>query len=173
MTLEARGIGEEEGRHVRHRERNNCAPKASPPETLPPFSAPSLPNNAGYLLEAALKAGNPASMISILNTLRATAVTIGTLSYAANALPPLTDPGTADGRINLLFREKAFWTFTRGQRLNDLRRLIRQYGRTADQVFPVGNHYRGTTYHDDVNLPITTNESNGNPNFTSCTDRKA
>jgi len=28
-------------------------------------------------------------------------------------LPPLVDPGTADARINLLFREKAFWTFSR------------------------------------------------------------
>jgi hypothetical protein len=123
--------------------------------------------------EAALKAGDPAKMISILNGLRATSLTIGTLSYAANALKPLSDPGTANARIDLLFREKAFWTFTRGERLNDLRRLIRQYGRTPDQVFPVGNHYRGTTYHDDVNLPVTTSESNGNPKFTSCTDRKA
>ncbi|MBA3405368.1 MAG: hypothetical protein H0U13_11905 [Gemmatimonadaceae bacterium] len=37
-------------------------------------------------------------------------------------LPPLVDPGTADARINLLFREKAFWTFSRGQRLGDLHR---------------------------------------------------
>ena len=123
--------------------------------------------------EAALKAGDPASMISILNGLRATSLTIGTLKYTGGTLKPLSDPGTANARIDLLFREKAFWTFTRGERLNDLRRLIRQYGRTADQVFPVGNHYRGTTYHDDVNLPITSSESNGNPNFSSCTDRKA
>jgi len=123
--------------------------------------------------EAALQANNPAGMIAILNQLRATKLTMGTVTYAANALPALSDPGTADGRINLLFREKAFWTFSRGQRLNDLRRLIRQYGRTADQVFPVGNHYRGTTFGADVNLPITVGESNGNPNFKGCTDRKA
>ncbi len=123
--------------------------------------------------EAALQAGNAAGMMTSLNGLRATSVTMGTINYAANALPPLVDPGTADARINLLFREKAFWTFSRGQRLGDLRRLIREYGRTADQVFPTGTHYRGTTYGPDVNLPITTDESNGNPNFKGCTDRNA
>jgi hypothetical protein len=134
--------------------------------------------------EAALNAGNPASMISILNTLRATTIVLvppspqasGThpgLTYNANALPPLTDPGSADARLNLLFREKALWTFTRGQRLGDLRRLVRQYKRSPDQVFPVGTHYRGATYGADVNLPITTGESNGNPNFTTCLDRNA
>jgi hypothetical protein len=134
--------------------------------------------------EAALRANNPASMISILNALRATTIVLvppsptasGThpgLTYTANALPPLTDPGTADARINLLFREKAIWTFSRGQRLGDLRRLIRQYGRTADQVFPTGNHYRGAVYGSDVNLPITTGEKNGNPNFSQCLDRNA
>jgi hypothetical protein len=134
--------------------------------------------------EAALSAGNTAGMLSILNTLRATTIVLvapsaqasGThpgLTYTANALPALTDPGTADARINLLFREKALWTFTRGQRLGDLRRLVRQYKRTPDQVFPTGAHYRGATYGGDVNLPITTGESNGNPNFTQCTDRSA
>jgi starch-binding outer membrane protein, SusD/RagB family len=123
--------------------------------------------------EAALRANQPAQMIQILNALRATPVTIGTLTTTPSKLPPLVDPGTADARINLLFREKAFWTFSRGERLGDLRRLIRQYGRTATQVFPEGDHYRGTTYGTDVNLPITQNEANGNPNFTSCIDRNA
>jgi hypothetical protein len=123
--------------------------------------------------EAALKAGNGAQMITILNALRATPLTIGTLTTSPAALPPLSDPGTADARLNLLFREKAFWTFSRGERLGDLRRLIRQYGRTADQVFPVGTHYRGTSYGPDVNLPITQGEANGNPNFTGCIDRAA
>ncbi len=123
--------------------------------------------------EAQLQANNPAGMIATLNALRASAQTLGSVTYGANALPPLVDPGTPDGRINLLFREKALWTFSRGQRLGDMRRLIRQYNRTADQVFPVGTHYRGGTYGADVNLPITTGESNGNPKFTGCLDRKA
>ena len=120
-----------------------------------------------------IPAGNAAGMISTLNTLRATKLTLGTVTYNANALPALVDPGTAAARVDLLFREKAFWTFSRGQRLGDMRRLIREYGRTADQVFPVGQHYRGTQYGPDVNLPITQDEINGNPNFTGCTDRNA
>jgi hypothetical protein len=121
--------------------------------------------------EAALAAGQPAQMMTILNTLRATPLTIGTVTTVPSTLPALADPGTADGRLNLLFREKAFWTFTRGQRLGDLRRLVRQYHRTVAQVFPEGTHYRGTTYGADVNLPVTVGESNGNLNFTGCLDR--
>ena len=87
----------------------------------------------------------------------------------------LTDPGTADGRNILLFREKAFWTFGRGQRLGDLRRLIRQYGRTDANTFPVGEHYRGGNYGADVTLPVPQDEQN-NPNVPAggaCIDRKA
>ena len=51
--------------------------------------------------------------------------------------------------------------------------IIRQYKRTADQVYPIGSHYRGATYGADVTLPITTGESNGNPNFKGCIDRNA
>ena len=50
---------------------------------------------------------------------------------------------TEAGRVDLLFREKAMGTFGRGQRLGDLRRLIREYNRTAAQVFPTGQHYKG------------------------------
>jgi starch-binding outer membrane protein, SusD/RagB family len=123
--------------------------------------------------EAAFRANNPALMITILNALRATAFKLGEVSYAANALPALADPGNDAARRTLLFREKAFWTFSRGQRLGDMRRLIRYYKLPQDQVFPVGTHYRGGTYGTDVNLPVTTDESNGNPNFKGCTDRNA
>jgi hypothetical protein len=90
-------------------------------------------------------------------------------------MPPLTDPGTADARTNLFFREKAFWTFSRGQRLGDLRRLIRQYGRTPDTTFPVGLHYKGGNYGSDVNFPVPFDEQN-NPSLNgqaACIDRKA
>ncbi len=95
---------------------------------------------------------------------------LGALTVAPMA--PLTDPGTADGRINLHFREKAFWTFSRGQRLGDLRRLVRNYGRAVNDVFPVGTHYRGGEYGTDVNLPVPTDERT-NLDFKGCTDRKA
>jgi hypothetical protein len=122
--------------------------------------------------EAALKANDPVTMLAILNALRLARPTIGTITPATGSLPPLVDPGTEKGRVDLLFREKAFWTFTRGQRLGDLRRLIRQYGRAPTDVFPEGVHYRGGTYGPDVNLPVPFDEMN-NPNFTGCIDRNA
>jgi hypothetical protein len=120
--------------------------------------------------EAALAAGDAATMMSILNTLRGSARTLGTVTTPVMA--PLADPGTPAARLDLLFREKAFWTFTRGHRLGDMRRLIRQYGRAANTVFPEGDHYRGGTYGPDVNLPVPQEEQN-NPNWTGCLDRNA
>ena len=63
------------------------------------------------------------------------------------------------------------WTFTRGHRLGDMRRLVRYYGR-ADQVFPEGVHYRGGKYGADVTLPVPQAEQN-NPKWTGCIDRNA
>ena len=72
----------------------------------------------------------------------------------------------------MLFREKAFWTFARGQRLGDARRLVRQYGRPSTAVFPEGVHFKAGNFGTDVNLPVVTDEEN-NPNFTGCLDRNA
>lgn len=136
--------------------------------------------------EAALQAGNPAGMMSILNALRAAKQSITIPSATSTGthpglvtpvLAPLTDPGTTNGRVDLLFREKAFWTFGRGFRLGDLRRLIRDYGRAADGSntggYPIGSYFKGGLYGVDLNLPVTTAEQIGNPNFTGCLDRKA
>lgn len=120
--------------------------------------------------EAALRAGNVTQWLAIHNALRASPPALGSVQPAA--MPPLTDPGTDAARVDLHFREKAFWTFSRGQRLGDLRRLIRQYGRSASNTFPSGQHYKGGNYGVDVNFPITQNEQN-NPKFTQCTDRNA
>lgn len=118
--------------------------------------------------EVALKAGNVTQWLAIHNALRAAPPKLGEIQPAA--MPALVDPGTADGRVSLHFREKAFWTFSRGQRLGDMRRLIRQYGRTEANTFPQGVHYKGGNYGQDVNLPVVTAERN-NPNFKGCTDR--
>ncbi len=120
--------------------------------------------------EAALKAGDVAKFLSIHNTLRASPPTLGTVTPAA--MPPLTDPGTPAARLDLHFREKAFWTFSRGQRLGDMRRLVRQYGRAVTDVFPEGIHYKGGAYGTDVNFPIVVDERN-NPKFNGCTNRSA
>jgi len=134
--------------------------------------------------EAALKAGNPAQMMTILNGLRASPLQITAPSPTATGTHPgwttpvmaaLTDPGTQDGRVRLLFREKAFWQFGRGHRLGDLRRLIRDYGRAPDgsDTFPIGTHYKGGSFGPDLNLPVTSDEQVGNPSFGGCLDRKA
>ena len=121
--------------------------------------------------EAFLSAGNIVSYLATLNALRAAPPKIGAIQPAAMA--PLTDPGTATGRQAQLFSEKAYWTFGRGQRLFDMRRLERQYGWADNQVFPTGTHYRGITYGTDVNLPVPQDELNNNPLAGSgCTDRK-
>ena len=134
--------------------------------------------------EAKLSANDIAGMMTILNGLRATPPAIANFSGVGSTpgtsaavvpagLAPLPTPASKDAAITLYFREKAFWTYARGQRLSDLRRLIRQYGRTADVVFPTGNFFKtGSPYGTDVVLPVTVDELN-NPQFKGCTDKKA
>jgi len=123
--------------------------------------------------EGRLKANDIPGMMTILNALRAAPPKLMEVQPAV--MPALPAPATQEAAISLYFREKAFWTFGRGQRLGDLRRLIRQYNRPADQVFPVGVHYRGGNYGVDVNLPVTQAEEN-NPELggkPACIDRNA
>jgi hypothetical protein len=121
--------------------------------------------------EAFLAAGDIVNYLATLNALRAAPPKIGTLTIAP--MPALTDPGTATTRQAQLFSEKAYWTFGRGQRLFDMRRLERQYGWPDAQVFPTGTHYRGIAYGTDVNLPVPQDELNNNPlAVNGCTDRK-
>ena len=89
------------------------------------------------------------------------------------SLDPLSDPGTREGRIRQLFDERDKWMWFTGHRLGDLRRMIRQYGFTQDQVFPTGAPIFGGTYGTDVNFPLPFQEAN-NPNFDGqCFDREA
>jgi len=122
-----------------------------------------------YEAEAAYKAGNNTLFIQKLNQARTEG---GVAGLAAN----LTDPGSSTAREDLLFREKAFWLFGRGYRVGDMRRLIRQYGRSATSVFPTGAWHKGGNYGTDVNFPVPQAETN-NPNLTgvtnTCIDRNA
>src|ERR1043166_7244930 len=99
--------------------------------------------------EAALRAGDNVTWLTKLNELRANTALVpstfpanftGSVFNPANFAPltPLADPGTATARVDLMFRERAFWLYLTGHRLGDLRRLVRQYGRTPDAVFPGG-----------------------------------
>ncbi len=89
-------------------------------------------------------------------------------------LAPLTDPGTPDGRVSLLFQERAYWLFLTGHRQGDLRRLVREYGRDPEIVYPTGA-YPGAfdTYGGDVTAPIPGTERVSNPLFTGCRSRGA
>jgi hypothetical protein len=124
--------------------------------------------------EAKLQANDIAGMMTILNALRTSPQTLGIFkvpALAAAATPP--DKTTA---TDFFFREKALWQFERGYRMGDLRRLVRQYGRAQDKVFPSGNFTRnGTpsgTYGTQVAFPVVDAELN-NPNFHGCLDQKA
>lgn len=120
--------------------------------------------------EAALASGTSAAYVPILNTLRSTfgPTTVPT-GYTNVRTVALTDPGTATGRVNQFFREKAFWQFSRGYRLGDLRRLVRQYGRDQATVYPSGRYYyNGGNYGTDVVLPLPQAEQNANKEFKGC-----
>lgn len=125
--------------------------------------------------EAALQAGNFATpgtgTLAILNALRAGPTAVSG-SLTVSGMPALTDPVDPARRVSVFFRERAFWTFGRGQRLNDLRRLVRYYKRAPADVFPVGPFHKGGTYGPDMNFPIPQAELN-NPLAHGCTDRQA
>lgn len=122
--------------------------------------------------EGRLQAQDIAGLMTILNSLRAETQKLAP-NYITAILPTLATPATQTEAVSLFFREKALWQFSRGFRLNDLRRMVRQYGRTQDQVFPTGVFFKsGTPYASDINFPVTVDEYN-NPDFKGCFDRKA
>jgi starch-binding outer membrane protein, SusD/RagB family len=133
--------------------------------------------------EAALQAGQPNVMMDKLNALRADVTALLARLYpsqrqvfftgtAPRGLSPLSDPADPTttpaeqfaARRDLLFSERAYWLFNSGHRQGDLRRLVRNYGRTTQQVFPSGPYFRGGTFGNDVAYPVPFNEEN-NPNF--------
>jgi hypothetical protein len=118
--------------------------------------------------ELALKSNDIPGMMTILNALRAAPPKIS--NYQPAVMAPLAIPASIEAATTLYFREKAFWTFGRGQRLNDMRRQMRQYGRSEDAVFPTGSYFKGGEYGHTINFPVTSAEK-ANPNFTGCTDR--
>jgi hypothetical protein len=112
--------------------------------------------------EVTLRAGDATGALQILNVLRTTMPGLAPLSLEA------TDPL----RVDQLFRERAFWLFATGHRHGDLRRLVRQYGRAASSVFPVGAYKNGQTYGSDVTFTPDAAQSN-NPGYTRCASRGA
>jgi hypothetical protein len=111
--------------------------------------------------EAALRAGNPQGALALLNALRATVPGLGQLAQ---------EPTNAF-RVDQLFRERAFWLFATGHRLGDMRRLVRQYGRAVESVFPTGTYKDGQTYGNDVTFTADASQL-ANPAYTGCASRK-
>lgn len=123
--------------------------------------------------EAALSHSDVTMFLDRLNAARAEFTGVAPLTIA-------DIPASSGARVDLLFRERAFDLWLTSHRLGDMRRLIRQYGRTAESVFPTGTWFTGTIanplaiapYGTDVNFPIPQEEEN-NPNFHGCLDRGA
>jgi len=112
--------------------------------------------------EAQLQTGNTAGFLQIINDLR-----------AFQNLGPVADAGSQNGNVDLLFHERAFTMFATSHRLGDMRRLVRQYGRDPESVFPTGNYHKdGLKFGTDVNWLVPAPERN-NPKFTGCIDRNA
>jgi hypothetical protein len=117
--------------------------------------------------EAALRANDPVTFITKINAARATRTDLG----------PLTDPGVVTdttARTKLLFQERGFWFWGTAHRLGDLRRLVRQYKRPTETVFPTNDYFKGGKYGTDVTLiPAQAEKNNtidGVP-YAGCTDR--
>jgi hypothetical protein len=117
------------------------------------------------ILEARLQGGAQADRDAVfagLNALRA---------GNSPAIAPIAGsaPTTQDAAVTQLFTERAYWEWLTGHRLGDLRRLIRQYGRAAESVFPTGNLPAplAGTYGTSTSIVIPQNERN-NPNFQGC-----
>jgi hypothetical protein len=105
--------------------------------------------------EGALQANDVTTFLAKVNEARATVA----------GLTPLADPGTPAGRVDLLFRERAFWFYLTAHRLGDLRRLVRQYQRAAESVFPTGAyHKQGLTRGTQVTFIVPQPEEN-NPEY--------
>ena len=129
------------------------------------------------ILEARLQGGAQADRDAVfagLNQLRAT----NTPAIAAIAG---SAPTTQAAAVDQYFQERAYWTWLTGHRLGDMRRLVRQYGRDAETVFPTGlvansgnpsvTGALSGSYGTATSMVIPFSERN-NPNFKGCLDTK-
>jgi hypothetical protein len=114
--------------------------------------------------EAQLRGGNYATALATLNDLR--------LQFGLDPLDPAITPAA---QVDQLFSERAFWLFGTAHRLGDLRRLVTQYSRPANTVFPTGTYFKGGAYGNQVNLLVPQAEEQDNPNFSraACDPTKA
>lgn len=120
-------------------------------------------------LEARLQGNTQADRDAVyagLNALRASGPPV---------VPAMTTgaPATQDAAIDLFFKERAYWLWLTGHRLGDLRRLVRNYGRGVESVFPTGTLTSPLigTYGTSTSVTVPFSERN-NPNFKGCLEGK-
>ena len=104
--------------------------------------------------EAALKANNIGTWLSKMNEVRAT-----------YQMAPRADPGNPAAQIDLMFRERAFTLFATAHRVGDLRRMVRQYGRTVAATFPVGAYHKDNLTRGNQGSLIVPQTEDNNPNY--------
>jgi len=129
------------------------------------------------ILEARLQGGAQSDRDAVfagLNTLRTT---------NTPAIPAIAGsaPTTQAAAVDQYFQERAYWTWLTGHRLGDMRRLVRQYGRDAETVFPTGlvansgnpsvTGALSGSYGTATSMVIPFAERN-NPNYKGCLDTK-
>ncbi len=135
--------------------------------------------------EAALVTDD-ANWLKILNALRTSCLASTGCPIPAPAgaggiagLPVLGDPGievlprgntAEDVRLDLLFKERAYWLFLTGRRQADMRRLVQQYGREQQTVYPSGLWGRDglVQYGSRISLPVPIREQQTNNLYHGC-----
>jgi len=122
--------------------------------------------------EVALHDNDIPTWRTALNTLRASASTPAIAALTADSTTTASDTL----RVNVMFRERAFWMYGTGHRAGDMRRLIRQYQRAPGTVFPVGVlSVYGTSlaYVTTPVIDIPMAESVNNPKSHGCLNHDA
>lgn len=124
------------------------------------FSIPNAPVRLASGVEArlieaeALVRANDPTYIAKVNEARAT----------RTDLPALAPAVGQAAQVDQVMRERAFWFWGTAHRVGDLRRLMRQYGRAANTVWPNGPYFKGGVFGTDVNLKPAQAEQN-NPQY--------
>ena len=119
------------------------------------------------------QANDIAGMMTILNALRAASPTHRRHARSRSCRAIATTPATKDAATDLLFREKAFWTFGRGQRLARSPppgSPVRSHGRPG---LPDGPVLQGRQLRHGRELPGAELRSRSIRCSTACLDRKA
>jgi starch-binding outer membrane protein, SusD/RagB family len=139
------------------------------------FPIPVATGVEGLLIqaEAAFNTSGPSAALPFINRARAAWNTINvqlnSIASPSDVVGPMPADSLPSGTPGLLviFKERAYDLWLTAHRLGDERRLIRQYGFTSSQVFPIGPYPLGGSYGNEVALVLPDAEQS-NPNYATC-----